>query len=72
MCGARDRRAGDEPVSGPRHADEQRSCVRRNRVVLAPEAGVKSRRSCEPDRAEKTVNPLATVTITLDHRGERV
>jgi hypothetical protein len=36
FCAQRDCRAGDEPVSDQRHADERCCCVRRSRVVLTP------------------------------------
>ena len=42
---------GGFPVSDVRHADERCCCVRQNRVVLAPVAGVKFAKAKPPDRA---------------------
>jgi hypothetical protein len=47
-------------------------CVRQNRVVLAPVAGVKSAEVfAGPTGREKTFNPSMTVTRRIRRRGER-
>ena len=46
----RDGRAGFQSVSGRRHADERCCCVRQNRVVPAPVAGVKFAEARRPNR----------------------
>jgi hypothetical protein len=46
-------------------------CVRQNRVVLAPVAGVKSAEVHEPNRVSMRLNPPMTVTRRIRRRGER-
>jgi hypothetical protein len=46
-------------------------CVRQNRVVLAPVAGVKSAEVHEPNRVSMHLNPPMTVTRRIRRRGER-
>ena len=46
-AGARCGSQGGLPVSDRRASDERRCCVRQNRVVLAPVAGVKSAEVCK-------------------------
>jgi hypothetical protein len=74
---------GGFPVSDHQHADDgaeaRRSllaktggCVRQNRVVLAPVAGVKSAEVLvSPTGRDKTFNPPMTVTRRIRRRGER-
>src|SRR5882757_2487589 len=40
-----------DPLAIKRRADDRCSCVRQNRVVLAPVAGAKAAEACRPDRA---------------------
>jgi hypothetical protein len=46
-------------------------CVRQNRVVLAPVAGVKLAEERRPNRVRQSFNPSATVTRQIRRRGER-
>jgi hypothetical protein len=46
-------------------------CVRRSRVVLASVADVKLAEMRRPNRAWTSLNPQATVTRGIRHRGER-
>jgi hypothetical protein len=51
--------------------DERHCCVRQNRVVLAPVAGVKSAEVfLGPTGPDKAFNPLTTVTRRIRRRGE--
>jgi hypothetical protein len=51
--------------------DERRFCVRQNRVVPAPVAGVKSAEDLVgPTGPDKTFNPPMTVTRRIRRRGE--
>ena len=67
---ARDRRAASA-VSDQSAQDERRCCVRQNRVVPAPVAGVKSAEVfAGPTGSDKTVNSPMTVTRRIRRRGE--
>src|SRR5713101_7046365 len=63
FCAQRDCRAGDEPVSDQRHADERCCCVRRSRVVLTP------RRWCQV-RGVKSAQPGLDKTISVERRWQ--
>jgi hypothetical protein len=70
-CARGDRRAGDEPVSGPQRADERRCCVRRSRVVLTPRRWRQVRGCCVgPTGRGHNVGSRATVAKEPGHRGE--
>src|SRR6202795_2722335 len=68
FCVRWDGRAGDEPVSDHRHADERCCSVRQNRVVLTPRrwCQVRGVKSAQPG-LDKTY-PQATVAKQPGHQ----
>src|ERR1700730_354034 len=71
FCVRWDGRAGDEPVSDHRHADERCCSVWRSRVVLTPRRWCQVRGVASAQPGLDKTYPLMTVAKEPGHRGAR-